>query len=53
MVNRFTTRKEIEEQFKCINKVESKEEREAGGYEGHGGIVISQSEEKLFIDKCL
>lgn len=50
MLNRFTTRKEIEEQFKCINKMESKEEREAGGYEGHGGIVISQSEEKLFID---
>lgn len=40
--SRFTTRKEIEEQYKSIPELESNKEREGGGYEGKGGVVISR-----------
>ena len=32
--SRFTTMEEIKEQYKCVNEVETSEERELGGYEG-------------------
>ncbi len=50
MINRFARRKEIEEQYKRINKVENEEEIRSGGYEASSGIVISQNEDKLFVD---
>lgn len=52
--SRFTTEKEIEEQYKTIPEVESNEERANGGFEGKGGVVIARTEKRhkklTFID---
>lgn len=48
--SRFTERYEIREQYKCVNEVESEEERLAGGYEGKGGVIIARDGDKFFID---
>lgn len=48
--SRFTTISEIKEQYKCVNEVETIEERMDGGYEGKGGVIIARDEDKLFID---
>lgn len=50
--SRFTTMKEIEEQYKSVNEVETPEEREQEGYPGKGGVVIARDKSKLFIDDC-
>ena len=48
--SRFTERYEIREQYKCVNEVETIEERMSGGYEGKGGVIIARECYKLFID---
>ncbi|MDB2104829.1 MULTISPECIES: VirD4-like conjugal transfer protein, CD1115 family [Clostridium] len=48
--SRFTTMEEIKEQYKCVNEVETSEERELGGYEGKGGVIIARDKDKVFID---
>ena len=48
--SRFTTIEEIKEQYKCVNEVETPEERELGGYEGKGGVIIARDKDKVFID---
>lgn len=52
--SRFTTEKEIEEQYRTIPEVESDEERANGGFEGKGGVVIARTEKRhkklTFID---
>ncbi|MBS6502193.1 MAG: type IV secretory system conjugative DNA transfer family protein [Clostridium sp.] len=40
--SRFTTMKEIDEQYKCVDEVESIEERDIGGYKGKGGVPIAR-----------
>ncbi|MEG2457976.1 MAG: type IV secretory system conjugative DNA transfer family protein, partial [Bacilli bacterium] len=48
--SRFTTEEEIKEQYKEVDEVESRIEKENGGYEGKGGVIISRTGNKLFID---
>lgn len=33
---------EIDEQYKCVNEVETIEERDSGGYDGKGGVPIAR-----------
>lgn len=40
--SRFATRKEIEEQYKCVQELENEEERLNGGFEGKGGVPIAR-----------
>lgn len=48
--SRFSTIKEIDEQYKAIPEVETDEEIKNGGYEGKGGVVISRLGKKVYID---
>lgn len=40
--SRFTTMEEIDEQYKCVNEIETIEERDSGGYDGKGGVPIAR-----------
>ena len=48
--NRFTTEKELVKQYKSIPEKETEEERNNGGYEGKGGVIISRIGENIFLD---
>lgn len=48
--SRFSTIKEIDEQYKAIPEVETDEEIKNDGYEGKGGVVISRLGKKVYID---
>ncbi|WP_338631754.1 VirD4-like conjugal transfer protein, CD1115 family [Clostridium baratii] len=48
--NRFTTEKELVKQYKSIPEKETEDERNNGGYEGKGGVIISRIGENIFLD---
>lgn len=48
--NRFTTEKELVKQYKSIPEKETEDERDNGGYEGKGGVIISRIGENIFLD---
>ena len=48
--NRFTTEKELVKQYKSIPETETEDERNNGGYEGKGGVIISRIGENIFLD---
>lgn len=48
--SRFATIKEVEEQYRCVDEIETEEESSNGGYEGKGGVIISRDKDKIFID---
>lgn len=41
--SRFTSKEEVEEQYKAIPEIESKKERKKGGFKGKGGVVIGRA----------
>lgn len=48
--NRFTTEKELVKQYKSIPEKETEDERNNGGYEGKGGVIISRIGKNIFLD---
>lgn len=48
--SKFATQEEIKKQYKEVDEIEDDIEREAGGYEGKGGVIISRTDKKLYID---